>query len=112
MQDKMHVTPHLTSQMVVITVLNACSLTLYMANIVENMDDGSFEKYAGPDLSAYGVDPVFKSGTDLYNADLDDETDTVSFYNCSTLGYNATYNIPNTDTTVIVSAAAFAVAPL
>ncbi|DBB14252.1 TPA: hypothetical protein ACH3X3_001198 [Trebouxia sp. C0006] len=58
----------------------------------------------GPDLAAYGVDPVFKSGTDLYNADLDDETDTVSFYNCSTLGYNATYNIPNTDTTVTTSA--------
>ena len=58
----------------------------------------------GPDLAAYGVDPVFKSGTDLYNADLDDETDTVSFYNCSTLGYNATYNIPNTDTTVTVTA--------
>ena len=58
---------------------------------------------AGPDLSAYGVDPVFKSGTDLYNNDLDDEADTVSFYNCSTLGYNATYNIPNTDTTLTVS---------
>ncbi|KAL0022694.1 hypothetical protein WJX77_001966 [Trebouxia sp. C0004] len=58
----------------------------------------------GPDLAAYGVDPVFKSGTNLYNADLDDETATVSFYNCSTLGYNATYNIPNTDTAVTTSA--------
>ena len=46
---------------------------------------------------------MFKSGTDLYNADLDNEADTVSFYNCSTLGYNATYNIANTDTTVTVS---------
>ena len=64
----------------------------------------------GPDLAAYGVDPVFKSGTDLYNADLDDETDTVSFYNCSTLGYNATYNIPNTDTAVTVTAPATAAA--
>ena len=59
----------------------------------------------GPDLSAYGVDPVFKSGTDLYNADLDNEADTVSFYNCSTLGYDATYNIPNTDTSLTVSIA-------
>ena len=58
---------------------------------------------AGPSLAAYGVDPVFKSGSDLYNADLDDEADTVSFYNCSTLGYNATYNIANTDSTVSVS---------
>lgn len=48
---------------------------------------------------------MFSSGTDLYNADLDNEADTVSFYNCSDLGYNATYNIANTDTTVIVSAA-------
>ncbi|KAA6428169.1 MAG: hypothetical protein FRX49_01765, partial [Trebouxia sp. A1-2] len=64
----------------------------------------------GPDLAAYGVDPVFKSGTDLYNSDLDDETDTVSFYNCSTLGYNATYNIPNTDTAVTVTAPATAAA--
>ena len=64
----------------------------------------------GPDLAAYGVDPVFKSGTNLYNADLDDETDTVSFYNCSTLGYNATYNIPNTDTAVTVTAPATAAA--
>lgn len=59
---------------------------------------------AGPDLSAYGVDPVFKSGTDLYNNDLDDEADTVSFYNCTTLGYDATYNVPNTDTSLTVSA--------
>lgn len=59
---------------------------------------------AGPDLSAYGVDPVFKSGTDLYNNDLDDEADTVSFYNCNTLGYDATYNVPNTDTSLTVSA--------
>ena len=57
---------------------------------------------AGPSLAAYGVDPVFKSGSDLYNADLDDEADTVSFYNCSTLGYNATYNIANTDSSVSV----------
>ena len=59
---------------------------------------------AGPSLAAYGVDPVFKSGSDLYNADLDDEADTVSFYNCSTLGYNATYNIANTDSSVSVRA--------
>ncbi|KAL3132313.1 hypothetical protein ABBQ32_008891 [Trebouxia sp. C0010 RCD-2024] len=58
----------------------------------------------GPDLSAYGVDPVFKSGTDLYNNDLDDEADTVSFYNCNTLGYDATYNVPNTDTSLTTSA--------
>ena len=58
--------------------------------------------HTGPDLSAYGVDPVFKSGTDLYNNDLDNEADTVSFYNCSTLGYNATYNIPNSDTSLTV----------
>lgn len=60
---------------------------------------------AGPDLSAYGVDPVFKSGTDLYNNDLDNEADTVSFYNCTTLGYAPTYNIPNTDTSLTVSIA-------
>ena len=47
---------------------------------------------------------MFKSGTDLYNSDLDNQDDTVSFYNCSTLGYTATYNIPNTDTSLSVSA--------
>lgn len=47
---------------------------------------------------------MFKSGSDLYNADLDDEQDTVSFYNCSMLPYNATYNIPNTDSSVSVRA--------
>lgn len=51
------------------------------------------------------MDPVFKSGTDLYNNDLDNEADTVAFYNCSTLGYDATYNIPNIDTSLTVSAA-------
>lgn len=76
------------------------------------LETASLHQYCsvGPDLAAYGVDPVFKSGTDLYNADLDDETDTVSFYNCSTLGYNATYNIPNTDTAVTVIALATAAA--
>lgn len=47
---------------------------------------------------------MFKSGTDLYNSDLDNQDDTVSFYNCSTLGYSATYNVPNTDTSLSVSA--------
>ena len=56
-------------------------------------------------MAAYGVDPVFKSGSDLYNNDLDNEADTVSFYNCSTLGYNATYNVPNTDSSISVSPA-------
>lgn len=46
---------------------------------------------------------MFKSGTELYNRDLDNEADTVAFYNCSTLGYDATYNIPNTDTSLTVS---------
>ena len=54
---------------------------------------------------------MFKSGTDLYNSDLDNQDDTVFFYNCSTLGYDATYNIPNTDTSLSVSACKYGLLP-
>ena len=54
---------------------------------------------------------MFKSGTDLYNSDLDNQDDTVFFYNCSTLGYDATYNVPNTDTSLSVSACKYRLLP-
>ena len=43
--------------------------------------------HVGFDLAPYGIDPVFKLGTTLYNADLDNEEDTVQYYNCSLLSY-------------------------
>ena len=49
----------------------------------------------GPNtLKAFGVDPVFKSGTGLYNPDFDDFKGQIvtSYYNCDLLK-NATYNI-------------------
>lgn len=36
-----------------------------------------------PTLAAYGVDPVFKLGSSLYNADLDNEVSITGLYNCS-----------------------------
>ena len=49
----------------------------------------------GFDLAPYGIDPVFKLGTTLYNADLDNEQDTVQYYNCSLLSYKPTYDVSN-----------------
>ena len=51
--------------------------------------------HVGFDLAPYGIDPVFKLGTTLYNADLDNEEDTVQYYNCSLLSYKPTYDVPN-----------------
>ena len=51
--------------------------------------------HAGFDLAPYGIDPVFKLGTTLYNADLDDEENTVQYYNCSLLSYKPTYDVSN-----------------
>jgi len=44
---------------------------------------------------SYGVDPVFKLGEDLYNADLDYEETITKYYNCSELR-TATYTDKNT----------------
>ena len=51
----------------------------------------------GRDLSSYGVDPVFKLGTPLYNPDYDNYETLTKVYNCSDLeaardGLTATYN--------------------
>jgi hypothetical protein len=54
----------------------------------------------GEDLRPYGVDPVFKRGTDLYNPDLDDLDHAIvlGYYNCSQFNGNPTYNINDTTT--------------
>lgn len=44
------------------------------------------------DTAPYGVDPVFKSGTSLYNPDLDSAGAVAVYYNCSALA-TATYNV-------------------
>ena len=51
----------------------------------------------GRDVSSYGVDPVFKLGTPLYNADYDNFETITKVYNCSDFeagldGLVATYN--------------------
>ena len=51
-------------------------------------------------LAPYGVDPVFKLGTNLYNPDLDNTNSLVTFYNCSELTFNATYNVRDPDSLV------------
>ena len=51
-------------------------------------------------LAPYGVDPVFKLGTELYNPDLDNTNSLVTFYNCSELTFNATYNVRDPDSLV------------
>lgn len=52
-------------------------------------------EYAGNNVDAYGVDPIFKVGTALYNSDLDNVDSTVSFYNCSLLPTPPSFNIPD-----------------
>ncbi len=47
---------------------------------------------AGLDTAPYGVDPIFKSGTSLYNPDLDSAEAVAVYYNCSALA-TATYNV-------------------
>ena len=53
----------------------------------------------GLDLRPYGVDPVFKYGTALYDPDLDNTASMVSYYNCSALAA-PTYNATATDAAV------------
>lgn len=49
---------------------------------------------AGPlDARQYGVDPVFKQGSSLYNPDLDNNQTIASYYNCSRLRIEPTYNV-------------------
>lgn len=35
------------------------------------------------ETSPYGVDPVFKSGTSMYNPDLDNTAKLLTYYNCT-----------------------------
>lgn len=50
----------------------------------------------GPlDISQFGVDPVFKRGAEIYNPDLDNELAVTTYYNCSLLSIEPTYNIPD-----------------
>lgn len=58
--------------------------------------------YAAEDLAPFGVDPVFKSGTNMYNPDLDNQVSVTQYYNCSDLSFNPTYNIQDTATTVSI----------
>lgn len=65
--------------------------------------DSKFDKIqplcTGPlTIQSYGVDPIFKSGTDLYNPDLDDVYGqlVVGYYNCSELANGGTYNVTDT----------------
>ena len=58
-----------------------------------NCSDSKFNQIqktcVGPQtLKPYGVDPVFKSGTTLYNPDYDDynKNIVVNFYNCTQVG--------------------------
>ena len=51
----------------------------------------------GRDISSFGIDPVFKLGTPLYNADYDNYETITRVYNCSAYenadaGIYATYN--------------------
>jgi hypothetical protein len=71
-----------------------------------NCTDSKFSKIqqtcTGPvTLKSYGVDPVFKLGTDLYNPDYDDVNNTLvlQWYNCSLLD-NPTYNVSFQNMTV------------
>lgn len=57
--------------------------------------DESGCQLAGNNVDAYGVDPIFKIGTALYNSDLDNVDSTVSFYNCSLLPTSPSFNIPD-----------------
>ncbi|KXZ51016.1 hypothetical protein GPECTOR_14g257 [Gonium pectorale] len=52
-------------------------------------------------ISSYGVDPIFKRGTSLYNSDYDDVNGTkvLRFYNCSLLT-GPTYNVQFLNQTV------------
>lgn len=40
---------------------------------------------SGTSLQAYGVDPVFVLGSELFDPDLDNQASLLTFYNCSTL---------------------------
>jgi hypothetical protein len=46
----------------------------------------------GLDTAPFGVDPVFKSGTSLYNPDLDSAEAVAAYYNCSALA-TPTFNV-------------------
>ncbi|GMH41042.1 hypothetical protein BSKO_08952 [Bryopsis sp. KO-2023] len=46
----------------------------------------------GLSAQSYGVDPAFKLGTSLFNADIDNEESMVVYYNCSELNV-ATYDL-------------------
>mmetsp|Transcript_10216 Transcript_10216/g.33452 ORF Transcript_10216/g.33452 Transcript_10216/m.33452 type:complete len:1592 (+) Transcript_10216:74-4849(+) len=48
-------------------------------------DNIQAECTAGVDTTSFGVDPVFKLGTDLYNPDLNNDKDMARLYNCSHL---------------------------
>ena len=58
----------------------------------------------GRDISSFGIDPVFKLGTPLYNADYDNYETITRVYNCSAYenadaGIYATYNDNSSATT-------------
>lgn len=52
-------------------------------------------------MASFGVDPIFKRGTTLYNPDYDDVNGTkvLDFYNCSVLS-SPTYNVSFLNQTV------------
>lgn len=80
------------SNRVIAGMLVHTTRSIPIRNSRSRFEDVQFDSRQGLSISSYGVDPVFKSGTSLYNPDFDDEEDTVHYYNCSKFE-NPTYNI-------------------
>ena len=64
-------------------------------NLCDNDRFADLDKFCPGDIdtSAYGVDPVFKLGTPMFNPDYDNEKTITKIYNCTKIA-NATYNVP------------------
>lgn len=64
-------------------------------NLCDNDRFADLDKFCPGDIdtSAYGVDPVFKLGTPMFNPDYDNTKTITKIYNCTKIA-NATYNLP------------------
>jgi hypothetical protein len=88
-------------------VIAGMLLYIERKNLVE-CDSNRFEAIdrtcsGGRDISSYGVDPVFKLGTPMYNPDYDNFETLTKVYNCTefanpALGVYPTYNTTNGST--------------
>jgi hypothetical protein len=63
-------------------------------NLCDNDRFAELDKFCpgGTDTNAYGVDPVFKLGTPMFNADYDNVKTISQVYDCTKIG-NATYDL-------------------